>query len=189
MVKPHQQCYCWPLYDETHQQYHCWPLHGETASAILLLTSARRNPCSSSVINLCLMIPCQWQHYWSLFSDATPSFSTTELCMVKPPQQQRYWFLCGKTIFEVLFLIFVMKNYFSSSIADICSCRVTLPSPDSKVHGAHLGPTGPRRAPCWPHEPCYQGQWRHCKHLYGKGALANLCMVKAPHQQSHYWYW
>ena len=27
--------------------------------------------------------------------------------------------------------------------------------PDSKVHGAHLGPTGPRLAPCWPHELCY----------------------------------
>ena len=24
-------------------------------------------------------------------------------------------------------------------------------------HGAHLGPDGPRWAPCWPHEPCYQG--------------------------------
>ena len=22
-------------------------------------------------------------------------------------------------------------------------------------HGAHLGPTGPRWDPCWPHEPCY----------------------------------
>ena len=22
-------------------------------------------------------------------------------------------------------------------------------------HGAHLGPTGPRWAPCWPHGPCY----------------------------------
>ena len=32
--------------------------------------------------------------------------------------------------------------------------------PDSKVHGQHgvnLGPVGPRRAPCWPHELCYQG--------------------------------
>ena len=29
--------------------------------------------------------------------------------------------------------------------------------PDSKVHVAHLGPVGPRWAPCWPHEPCYQG--------------------------------
>ena len=24
-------------------------------------------------------------------------------------------------------------------------------------HGAHLGPLGPRWAPCWPHEPYYQG--------------------------------
>ena len=24
-------------------------------------------------------------------------------------------------------------------------------------HGAHLGPTGPRWAPCWPHESCYPG--------------------------------
>ena len=23
-------------------------------------------------------------------------------------------------------------------------------------HGTHLGPVGPRWAPCWPHEPCYQ---------------------------------
>ena len=29
--------------------------------------------------------------------------------------------------------------------------------PDNKVHGAHLGPTGPRWAPCWPYEPCYLG--------------------------------
>ena len=33
-------------------------------------------------------------------------------------------------------------------------------------HGAHLGSVGPRWAPCWPHEPCYQdllpfaGEWR-----------------------------
>ena len=24
-------------------------------------------------------------------------------------------------------------------------------------HGAHLGPTGPRWAPCWSDEPCYLG--------------------------------
>ena len=24
-------------------------------------------------------------------------------------------------------------------------------------HWAHLGPVGPKWAPCWPHEPCYQG--------------------------------
>ena len=26
-------------------------------------------------------------------------------------------------------------------------------------HGAHLGPTGPRWDPCWPHEPCYLGSF------------------------------
>ena len=30
--------------------------------------------------------------------------------------------------------------------------------PDSKVHGANMGPVGPRWALCWPHEPCYQGK-------------------------------
>ena len=30
-------------------------------------------------------------------------------------------------------------------------------APDSKVHVAHLGPLGPSWAPCWLHEPCYQG--------------------------------
>ena len=31
-------------------------------------------------------------------------------------------------------------------------------------HGAHLGPVGPRWAPCWPYEPCYQGchGWSNC---------------------------
>ena len=31
-------------------------------------------------------------------------------------------------------------------------------------HGAHLGPTGPRWAPCWPHEPCYLGAFQTTDH-------------------------
>ena len=27
-------------------------------------------------------------------------------------------------------------------------------------HGAHLGPTGPMWAPCWPHEHCYLGDYQ-----------------------------
>ena len=27
--------------------------------------------------------------------------------------------------------------------------------------GAHLGPVGPRWAPCWSHEPCYQGRFQN----------------------------
>ena len=30
---------------------------------------------------------------------------------------------------------------------------------DSKVHGAHLGPTGPKWIPYWPHELCYLGRF------------------------------
>ena len=41
-------------------------------------------------------------------------------------------------------------------------------SPDSKIHGASMGPTGPRWAPCWPYELCYLGvllkvQWKQGK--------------------------
>ena len=62
------------------------------------------------------------------------------------------------------------------STMDICCWLISLPSlpsinglscrwvrlefiacPDSKVHGAYLGPTWVLSAPCWPHEPCYQG--------------------------------
>ena len=37
----------------------------------------------------------------------------------------------------------------------ICDERITRWQGSWGRHGAHLGPTGPRRAPCWPHELCY----------------------------------
>ena len=33
----------------------------------------------------------------------------------------------------------------------------TLHYPDSKVHGAYIGPAWGRQDPCWPHDPCYLG--------------------------------
>ena len=47
------------------------------------------------------------------------------------------------------------------------SCMVLLyivlyRDPDSKDHGAHLGPTGPRWAPCWPHDACYLRTHLYC---------------------------
>ena len=35
--------------------------------------------------------------------------------------------------------------------------HIGLRNPDSKVHGANMGPTGPRWAPCLPHELCCLG--------------------------------
>ena len=32
-------------------------------------------------------------------------------------------------------------------------------------HGAHLGPTRPRWAPCWPYKPCYLGHVLACQIL------------------------
>ena len=48
-----------------------------------------------------------------------------------------------------------------------------LASPDSKVHVAHmgppLGPVGSRWAPCWPHEPSYQGG-----QVYGRWKISHF---------------
>ena len=36
--------------------------------------------------------------------------------------------------------------------------RITSTHPDSKVHGANMGPIWDRQAPCLSHEPCYLGR-------------------------------
>ena len=41
-------------------------------------------------------------------------------------------------------------------------------------HGAHLGPTGPRWVPCWPHELCYLGG---CRQTLKQG-FANILNLK-----------
>ena len=44
--------------------------------------------------------------------------------------------------------------------------------PDSKVHGAHLGPTRPSWAPCWPRELCNLGGFIHTiKHISTAGVV------------------
>ena len=47
-------------------------------------------------------------------------------------------------------------------------------------HGAHLGPTGPRWAPCWPHELCYLGGPRFWIH-YIWLLFTLICLDKAAH--------
>ena len=49
---------------------------------------------------------------------------------------------------------------------------------------AHLGPTGPRWAPCWPHEPCYLV--RSCNILCSSSVVLSLCEgipVDPPHKE------
>ena len=60
-------------------------------------------------------------------------------------------------------------------------------TPDSKQsswgpHGAHLGPVGPRWAPCWPHEPCYRGR------RYSGNLLFDVRKWTSSHTFSIIWY-
>ena len=43
-------------------------------------------------------------------------------------------------------------------------------------HGAHLGPTGPMWAPCWPHEPCYLGGCSICQYNISVNCSALRCL-------------
>ena len=45
-------------------------------------------------------------------------------------------------------------------------CRLLRQQSSWGQHGAHLGPVGPRWAPCWPHEPFYQGPPLPATHSY-----------------------
>ena len=51
----------------------------------------------------------------------------------------------------------------------LCPCRVDL-YPDSKIHGANMGPIWGRQDPGgpqrWPHEPCYLGTYRYIHYQY-----------------------
>ena len=48
-------------------------------------------------------------------------------------------------------------------------------------HVAHLGPTGPRWAPCWPHGPCYLGSRLHWRqNCIGERQEAQILKYNAP---------
>ena len=61
----------------------------------------------------------------------------------------------------------IMVGILNSSLNHDIYCRqvwwVLLRDPREQglwgQHGAHMGPTGPRWAPCWPHGLCYLGNW------------------------------
>ena len=65
-----------------------------------------------------------------------------------------------KCLFKSLWTCCITTRYINVLWLPIRQTR-SFQNPDCKVHGGqhggHLGPVGPRWAPCWPHEPCYQG--------------------------------
>ena len=61
-------------------------------------------------------------------------------------------FIYMSSLFCYLYAVNALVSY-------ICSAPQELPRLQGSwgQHGTHLGPVGPRWAPCWPHELCYQG--------------------------------
>ena len=65
----------------------------------------------------------------------------------------------------LLWLENVLKIPFEISTIAIICCSAFWPTSKESCfsswgqHGAHLGPVGPRWAPCWPYEPCYRGNY------------------------------
>ena len=71
---------------------------------------------------------------------------------------------CLPCLATLLFAYFIYEfnfnanvDYWTEHCVNLSNTMKLWKNPDSKVHGAHLGPVSPRWAPCWPHEPCYQG--------------------------------
>ena len=60
--------------------------------------------------------------------------------------QNRLWFHLTSRVLRLL----------TSIIGHVVCCSFVCNDISWGQHGAHLGPVGPRWAPCWPHELCYQ---------------------------------
>ena len=51
-------------------------------------------------------------------------------------------------------------------------------------HGAHLGPTGPRWVPCWPHEPWYLGIHTDITKAMSNNDTSKGCIIRSKCQQN-----
>ena len=104
---------------------------------------------TTPIVNINILRPEQNERQ---FVDISNSFSWIKLVAV--------WLKCHCYLFPRVHLT-ITQYWF----------RYWLPRKQSPWgrHGAHLGPVGPRWAPCWPHEPWYQG-WRR----------KDDCSVKVP---------
>ena len=73
----------------------------------------------------------------------------------------------------VIIIILRPLNFYTSRWVwwqwSCCNWETALITRFMAQHGAHLGPTGPRWAPCWPHAPCYLSNlenWYHLKEYH-----------------------
>ena len=80
-----------------------------------------------------------------------------------------------------------IKNYTEPKFYEIHIGGIQEPTPYSKVHGANMGPVGPRWAPCWPQESCYQGL--SDVHIYICTSFAYLSAIYLTMGMNIHWIW
>ena len=74
-----------------------------------------------------------------------------------------WWYYCNKAFFMLCTLccnipwciVYTLFNFIVPESL-ITNDSILRKQNSWGQHGAHMGPVGPRWAPCWPHEPCYQ---------------------------------
>ena len=121
--------------------------------------------------------------YWSssVFSSGSEKWVTTLPRIPIPYLSQRHMAIhltsYASPIDQICLLCLDLKITWKRQLIISASHRREI-CPDSKVHGANMGPTwvlsdGPRWTQCWPQEPCYQGVLWH-----------NHCTVYVPQPQS-----
>ena len=100
---------------------------------------------------------------WFCLSLCSPvsSIKKNHLSLVRHKEQSVKLWVSKITIWTCDYFWAALARLFLAWLARRGGGLQEVPYSDSKVHGAkhraHLGPTGPRWAPCWPYEPCYLG--------------------------------
>ena len=170
-------CCCW------------WFLCNKFHYNVVNFSASQQSPCNSVKIceaNICKV--CCELRVWS-----ARSFILTCLIFMQ-------YIMCDIIIIIIMgisciFILLITKLSLSACLEKppVLKCIFTLPPPWSIYivvvswnilwyqprwqsswgqHGAHLGPVGPRWAPCQPHEPCYQGIHFVCYRF----RFFNMCM-------------
>ena len=90
-----------------------------------------------------------WSHFGCLVAPVEYKYNSTSVINSssktdRPPRRHRHSEGRGKNILVLTKVQAAPRTCNNTHLH-------THHDPDSKVHGAYLGPTGPRLAPCWPH--------------------------------------
>ena len=91
-----------------------------------------------------------WKLFWTSWPDNALLFGAVEVqAVVTHNEAEAKWPSFCRQHFEFNFIVF----------SPTCNPHSPVDSNPEQgswgQHGANLGPTGPRWAPCWPHEHCY----------------------------------